>query len=131
MSFPVNRLALRITVFFAHIGSLITRHRVSIQVVTGTIVLVLGFWGWMIQRPPANFSGVLDNIFRTLQLITLQFPNDIRESPSLLLQIARLAVPLVAILASFQILIGLVTRPARLALLPRIRDTSSYAGHRT
>jgi len=119
MSFPVNRLALRITVFFAHIGSLITRHRVSIQVVTGTIVLVLGFWGWMIQRPPANFSGVLDNIFRTLQLITLQFPNDIRESPSLLLQIARLAVPLVAILASFQILIGLVTRPARLALLPR------------
>jgi hypothetical protein len=115
----VNRLALRITVFFAHVGSLITRHRVSIQVVTGTIVLVLGFLGWMIQRPPANFSGVLDNIFRTLQLITLQFPSDIRESPSLLLQIARLAVPLVAILASFQILIGLITRPARLALLPR------------
>jgi hypothetical protein len=99
--------------------------------VTGTIFLVLGLWGWMIQGPPANFCGVLDNVFRTLQLITLQFQNDIRESPSVLLHIARLAVPLAAILASFQILIGLITRPTRLALLPRPRDVSSCAGHRT
>ena len=68
-----------------------TRHLVSIQVVAGAIALVLGFWGWMIEKPPTNLSEVLDNVFRTLQLITLQFPSDIRESPSLLLQVARLA----------------------------------------
>jgi hypothetical protein len=114
----VHRHALRITIFSGHIASFVTRYLVSIQVVAGLIALVLGFWGWMIEKPPANLSGVLDNLFRTLQLITLQFPGDIRESPSLVLQIARLAVPLVAVLASFQILIASITRPARLALLP-------------
>ena len=116
----VNRLVLRITLLSGHIASIVTRYLVSIQVVAGTIALVLGFWGWMIEKPPANLSEVLDNMFRTLQLITLQFPSDIRASPSLLLQIARLAVPLVAVLASFQILVASITRPARLALLPRI-----------
>jgi len=119
-SFIVNRLVLRITLFSGHIASIVTRHLVSIQVVAGAIALVLGFWGWMIEKPPANFSEVLDNVFRTLQLITLQFPGDLRASPSLLLQIARLAVPLVAVLASLQILIASITRPACLALLPQM-----------
>jgi hypothetical protein len=115
----LNRFILSLTIYAGRIGSFINRHRTKIQAFAGAIALSLGFWGWMIEKPPADLEGVLDNVFRTAQLITLQFP-DIRGSPSLALQIARLAVPLVAVLASFQVLIASVTRPARLALLPRI-----------
>jgi RyR domain len=114
-----NRFILSLTIGAGRIANFINRHRNKIQAVAGAIALSLGFWGWMIEKPPADFGGVLDNVFRTAQLVTLQFP-DIRGSPSLALQIARLAVPLVAVLASFQVLIASVTRPARLALLPRI-----------
>jgi RyR domain-containing protein len=116
-----NRFILLLTVRAGQMANFINQHRAKIQVFAGAIALSLGFWGWMIEKPPANYWGVLDNVFRTAQLITLQFP-DLRGSPSVILQIARLAVPLVAVLASFQILIASVTRPARLALLPRIAD---------
>jgi TrkA-N domain len=89
-----------------------------LQTAAGAIALALGFWGWMIEKPPADFRGMLDNVFRTVQLITLQFPTDLNSSPNYQLQIARLAVPVVATLATFQVLIASITRPARLALLP-------------
>src|SRR5262245_55981175 len=72
----------------------------------------------MIEKPPHDFRGMLDNVFRTVQLITLQVPADLNSSPNYQLQIARLAVPVVAVLATFQVLIASITRPARLALLP-------------
>ena len=114
-----NQFILQLTVRAGRMGEFVNSHRVKIQAFAGAVALSLGFWGWMIDKPPANYWGVLDNLFRTAQLITLQFP-DLHGSPSLPLQIARLAVPLVAVLASFQVLIASVTRPARLALLPRI-----------
>jgi RyR domain len=116
-----NRFILLLTVRAGRMAEFVNRHRVKIQAFAGAVALSLGFWGWMIEKPPADYWGVLDNLFRTAQLITLQFP-DLRGSPPLVLQIARLAVPLVAVLASFQVLIAAVTRPARLALLPRISD---------
>jgi RyR domain/TrkA-N domain len=116
----LNRFILRSTLRAGRLADFINRHRSWIQAVAGTLALSLGFWGWMIEKPPSDYWGVLDNVFRTAQLITLQFPNDLRSSPSLPLQIARLAVPLFAVLASFQFLIASVTRPVRLALLPHI-----------
>jgi hypothetical protein len=118
-----NRSILRLTIRAGSVANFFSRYRNKIQAVAGAVALGLGFWGWMIEKPPADLSGVLDNVFRTAQLVTLQFPTDLRGSPSLPLQIARLAVPIVAVLASFQVLIASVTRPARLALLPHI------AGH--
>jgi hypothetical protein len=114
----LSRLLLDVTVRAGQIGGFISRNRMYLQTVAGAIALALGFWGWMIEKPPADFRGMLDNVFRTVQLITLQFPTDLNSSPNYQLQIARLAVPVVAILATFQVLIASITRPARLALLP-------------
>jgi RyR domain/TrkA-N domain len=125
-----NRLILLLTVRAGRMADFVNRHRVTIQACAGAIALSFGFWGWMIEKPPADYWGVLDNVFRTAQLITLQFP-DLHGSPSLVLQIARLAVPIVAVLASFQVLIASVTRPARLALLPRISDHIVVCGSGT
>jgi hypothetical protein len=114
----LSRLILDVTVRAGQIGGFISRNRAYLQTAAGAIALALGFWGWMIEKPPADFRGMLDNVFRTVQLITLQFPTDLNSSPNYQLQIARLAVPVVAILATFQVLIASITRPARLALLP-------------
>lgn len=114
----MNHLILKLTLLAGRVGSFVTRNRGWIQGVAGTIALALGLWGWTIEKPPANFWGWVDNLFRTVQLITLQFPTDFRGAIPLPLQIARLAVPIVAVLASFQALVGSITRPARLALLP-------------
>jgi hypothetical protein len=114
----LNHLILRMTLFAGRIGAFVTRNRSWIQGVAGVIAFTLGFWGWTIQKPPTDPMGVMDNLFRTMQLITLQFPTDFRGTIPLPLQIARLAVPIVAALASFQALVGSITRPARLALLP-------------
>ena len=115
----LNNLVLELTLRAGLIGQFVTRYRGWFKGVAGTIALALGFWGWMIAKPPTDFWEVLDNLFRTAQLITLQFPHDFRGSMPVPLQIARLAVPVVAVLASFQILISSITRPARLALLRR------------
>jgi len=109
---------LDVTVRAGQIAGFITRNRVYLQTAAGAVALALGFWGWMIEKPPHDFRGMLDNVFRTVQLITLQFPADLNSSPNYQLQIARLAVPVVAVLATFQVLIASITRPARLALLP-------------
>ncbi|WP_291577066.1 RyR domain-containing protein [Bradyrhizobium sp.] len=114
----MNYFILRLTLLAGQVGAFVTRHRGWIQGVAGAIAMALGFWGWMIKKPPTDPAGWVDNFFRTMQLITLQFPTDFGGSIPLPLQIARLAVPLVAVLASFQALVSSITRPARLALLP-------------
>jgi hypothetical protein len=114
----INRLILRATLRAGQIGSFVNRNRKPLQIGAGAVALTAGFSGWMIERPPADIWGVWDSLLRTFQLITLQFPHDLGSTRNLLLQFARLAVPTVALLASFQILIASFTRPARLALLP-------------
>jgi hypothetical protein len=114
----LNHLILKMTLLAGQVAAFVTRNRSWIQGVAGTLAMTLGFWGWTIQKPPTDFFGVTDNLFRTAQLITLQFPTDFKGTIPLPLQIARLAVPIVAVLASFQALVGSITRPARLALLP-------------
>ncbi len=123
-SAALNRLILNTTLLAGRIAGFVTRHRGLIQTLGGLLAFALGFWGWMIQKPPAHWWTweTADNFFRTLQLITLQFPADVRGPVPVPLQIARLALPLVAALASFQILVGSITRPARLALLQHSSD---------
>ena len=99
-----------------------TFHRWSIQLVAGAIALSLGFWGWSLKNPVADLSGYFNNFFRTLQLITLHFPTDFDGVIPWQLQVGRLMVPVVAVLASFHVLIGAVTRPLRLALLTHTSD---------
>ena len=60
---PVARFAQR---WRAHAG--------LIQAFFATLAFALGLWGWFLHTPPADLSGHLNNLFRTLQLITLQFP---------------------------------------------------------
>ncbi|OYW60757.1 MAG: hypothetical protein B7Z40_19580 [Bosea sp. 12-68-7] len=105
----------------ARVSSVVTRSRGELQFAAGLVALGLGFWGWSIERPAADWAGHINNLFRTLQLITLNFPTNFDGHIPWQLQLARLMVPLVAILASFNVLMGTVTRPLRLALLPRTR----------
>ena len=45
-------------------------------VLFGAAAFLLGLWGWRLDNPVAGFSGWVDDIFRTFQLLTLQFPHD-------------------------------------------------------
>jgi hypothetical protein len=118
----LNSIILLVVVYSGRLAGFINRHKNKIRAVAVTIALLLGIWGWTIERPPADAWGVLDNVFRTLQLITLQFPSQYGSLPTPL-QIARFAVPIVSVVASFQILVASLTRSARLAMVPHI------AGH--
>ncbi|MBY0360683.1 MAG: NAD-binding protein [Phreatobacter sp.] len=114
---------------FLHVATLATRlsravahRRPAWQALAGLLALGLGFWGWTLHAPPKDFTGWFNNLFRTIQLITLQFPTSMEAAMPWQLQVARLAVPLVAALATFNVLIGAITRPVRLAMMPRVRD---------
>jgi hypothetical protein len=108
---PVARFAQR---WRAHAG--------LIQAFFATLAFALGLWGWFLHTPPADLSGHLNNLFRTLQLITLQFPTQFDGQLPWQLHVARLMVPLAALAASLHIVIGAATRPARLALMPTARN---------
>lgn len=92
------------------------------QMLAGLLALSLGFWGWTIKMPPTDAAGWFNNAFRTIQLITFQFPTHLESNIPWQLQVGRLAVPLVVALATFNVLIGTITRPVRLALLPHTTD---------
>lgn len=100
----------------------VTGRRSELQFLAGAIALGLGFWGWSIEKPADDWSGHANNAFRTLQLITLNFPTNFDGKITWQLQIARLMVPLVAVMASFNVFVGMVARPLRLVLLPRSRN---------
>ncbi|MFY7926933.1 MAG: RyR domain-containing protein [Aquidulcibacter sp.] len=82
----------------------------------------LGIWGWFLHKPPNDMADYANNLFRTLQLITLQFPTQFDSGLPWQLHVARLMVPLAALAASLHLIIGAATRPARLALMPRARN---------
>jgi len=111
----VTRLALR---FSTYVG----KNRAFLQFFFGALALVLGLWGWSIKAPAKDWTEVLNNCFRTLQLITLHFPTSFETDVPWQLQCARLLVPLVAVSATFHVLLGGVTRPLRLAMLPHTHN---------
>jgi voltage-gated potassium channel Kch len=118
-------------------------HRWWIQGAAFLVAFTLGFWGWLIQdcvlprwlaliplsgprvltctahaHPSA---GIFDAIFKALQLLTLQFPQSLSVVFPWQLQVARFLVPVTALVFGFNILLGSLTRPLRLALLPAQR----------
>ena len=97
-------------------------HAGIIQAGFAAVALSLGLWGWSVHKPAHDLAGQASNLFRTLQLVTLQFPTEFDRSLPWQLHIARLLVPLTALAASLHIIVGAATRPARLALMPRARD---------
>jgi hypothetical protein len=103
------------------LGRLVERRQKVIQIAAAVIAITLGLWGWTRERPPESLGNWFDNIFRTAQLVTLQFPTDLNDDISWQLQIARLLLPLVAILATINVLVGAITRPIRLALMPYVK----------
>ena len=104
------------------------RHRLALQVVAGAAAFGLGFWGWLLKNPPADANGWFDALFRTIQLITLHFPDEFDGTLPWQLQVGRLAVPLVTFVASFDVVLGAITRPVRLAALPLARDHLVFFG---
>jgi hypothetical protein len=88
------------------LGRLVERRQRVIQIAAAVIVITLGLWGWTRERPPDSLGNWFDNIFRTAQLVTLQFPTDLNHGIPWQLQIARLLLPLVAILATINVLVA-------------------------
>ncbi len=116
--YHISHLALR---FSTAVG----KHRAILQLVFGGLAFALGLWGFSEKSPVLAsahpWSAFANNFFNTLQLITLHFPTSFDGAIPWKLQVARLLLPLVAVFATFHILVGGVTRPLRLALLPRAR----------
>jgi hypothetical protein len=126
----INRLIRAIRSFSQSLFGLVSQFRWAIHGVLVFLALALGFWGWMLHQPGTGLLGILNNVFRTAQLLTLQFPTDFQNVPWQL-QIARLLVPLFAVIASFHVLIGSVTRPIRIGFLPFARDHIVICGFET
>lgn len=99
-----------------------------LQMIAGLLAMILGFWGWTLKYPNEDLVSFLNNLFRTLQLVTLQFPLPPEETIPWQLHVARLAVPMVAAVGIFNLLVGAITRPLRLAFLPGIRDHALVFG---
>ena len=94
----------------------------AVQASFAILAFGLGIWGWFLHKPPNNLTDYANNLFRTMQLITLQFPTQFDSGLPWQLHVARLMVPFAALAASLHLIIGAATRPARLALMPRARD---------
>lgn len=85
-------------------------------VLFGIAAFLLGLWGWRLDNPAPGFPGWVDDVFRTFQLLTLQFPRD-ASSPHWQLNLARFLVPAIALLQSYRIVLLAIRSPARLAML--------------
>lgn len=83
-----------------------------------TVAAVLGFWGFQEAAPlgtppedPWKMAVIWKNIFRTLQLLTTQFPTNLPTELPLQLQIARFAMPIFAVWITASALFRRFNRP--------------------
>lgn len=104
------------------IAAILACNHMSLKVYAGAFAFLLGLWGWTLANEPQDIGDWFNNIFRTIQLITLQFPTSIDKSMNVPLHIARFLLPLVAALATFHLIIGAIARPLRMALMPQTSD---------
>ena len=74
------------------------------------IALTFGLWGLAIKEPEADWFNI---VFRTFQLITLQFPTNLQHNIPWQLQIARLMVPLTAFFWGCNLIVGAARDAAR------------------
>ena len=113
----MSRPILALTRHAACLAAWLARRGSQAQFIAGLLALGLGLWGWVRHEPPHAPSDYFNTLFRTLQLITLQFPHELQNAIPWQLQVGRLLVPLVAALATLNLLVGSITRPLRLAML--------------
>jgi len=124
----MRRALTRTTLRLGTLADRVARRRLMLQTAAGTIAFLLGFWGWTLKSPPEDWNGWANDFFRTVQLITLHFPTEFDGALPWQLQVGRLAVPLVAFFASLNVVLGALTRPVRLALLPFVRNHVVFFG---
>ncbi|MCA0423984.1 MAG: NAD-binding protein [Proteobacteria bacterium] len=110
---------LLLTRLAGRLASLLAYNHMTFKVVAGLFAFALGLWGWTIEKPPQDAADWFNNLFRTVQLVTLQFPTSLDKDIVWQLNIARFLVPVIAALATFHLIIGAIARPLRMALMPQ------------
>lgn len=92
--------------------------RSAIKATLMAIACVLGFWGFQSLAPAAKPpldpwapAVIWQNLFRTLQLLTTQFPPNLPTDLPLQLQIARFAMPIFAVWIAASALLRRFNRP--------------------
>lgn len=100
----------------------VSKRRQNLQFIVIGISFLLGLWGWNEQIKPTSVSDYFNNLFRTFQLVTLNFPSDVEGNISWQLQVARFLLPSVAVLATIDTVVGSITRPVRLFFLARAKN---------
>jgi hypothetical protein len=88
--------------------------RGRVETILMACAVVLGFWGFQEVTPPDvrwEFSRIWNSAFRTLQLLTTQFPDNLPVDMPVQLQIARFAMPVFAVWFSFAALLRRYNRP--------------------
>lgn len=88
-----------------------------LRVLIGAAAFALGLWGWQLIHPATDVPGWANNLFRTLQLLTFQFPREADATLPVQLNIARFMVPSIALIESYRLVLGALRSPARLAML--------------
>lgn len=88
-----------------------------LRVLIGAGAFALGLWGWHLVHPANDLTEWANNLFRTLQLLTFQFPREADATLPVQLNIARFMVPSIALLESYRLVLGALRSPARLAML--------------
>ena len=91
-----------------------TTHRREFETILMACAVILGFWGFQEVTPPDvrwQFSRIWNSAFRTLQLLTTQFPDNLPVDMPVQLQIARFAMPLFAVWFSVAALLRRYNRP--------------------
>jgi hypothetical protein len=112
----MTRLIFRLVRFANIIPGVIMRRKGLLQAIAGLVALGLGFWGWTVFSPPKSMADHANNFFRTVQLMTLNFPTSFDGKLPWQLQLARLMVPAVAAMATLMALL-----PAIIAAMHSVR----------
>lgn len=89
-------------------------NRGRVEAILMITAVVLGFWGFQEVTPSESrwqLSQIWSSAFRTLQLLTTQFPNELPVDLPVQLQIARFAMPLFAVWFSVAALLRRYNRP--------------------
>lgn len=98
--------------------------------------IALGFWGFQIacgndpekKCDPAGWAYIYRNVFRTLQLLTTQFPPELPADLPWQLQIARIVVPAFTLFFTLDIVLAKAGRPFGILRRLLLRDHAVVIG---
>jgi hypothetical protein len=98
------------------------------RVAAAVIAFGVGCWGWAIETPPSSVLDWGTIAYKTLQMITLQFPGGFDLHENWQLQAARFAVPLTVAVFSVGVLTTGWRRSMREVMLPFLRRHAIVIG---